>query len=82
MILGVKGSFFFKGYLYYIYLEKYFKSVYRWNNDSEPNTPFILPKTGQITDWNLKNQINVNDNNEIKNKLLKTKIYQKTLFIN
>ncbi len=64
--LGVKGSFFFKGYFIYNLPRKYFKSVYRWNNDSEPNTPFILPKTGQITDWNLKNQINVNDNNEIK----------------
>ncbi len=44
----------------------YFKSVYRWNNDGEPNTPFILPKTGQITDWNLKQQNNINCNDEIK----------------
>ncbi|WP_310622648.1 hypothetical protein [Spiroplasma citri] len=45
----------------------YFKSVYRWNNDSEPNTPFISPKTGQITDWNLKQQSKVkNKDNEIK----------------
>ncbi|RUO85884.1 hypothetical protein D9R21_06235, partial [Spiroplasma endosymbiont of Megaselia nigra] len=42
----------------------YFKFLYRWNNNSEPNTPFISPKTGQITDWNLKNQNNIN--NEIK----------------
>ncbi|AXF96284.1 DUF3688 family protein [Spiroplasma phoeniceum] len=44
----------------------YIKSVYRWNNDSEPNTPIIDPKTGQITDWNLKNQNNINKNDEIK----------------
>nr|CAK99147.1 hypothetical protein with plectrovirus orf 1 domain n-terminal truncated [Spiroplasma citri] len=45
----------------------YIKSVYRWNNDSEPNTPFISPKTGQITDWNLKQQSKVkNKDNEIK----------------
>ncbi|QED24548.1 hypothetical protein [Spiroplasma citri] len=45
----------------------YFKSVYRWNNNSEPNTPFISPKTGQITDWNLKQQSKVkNKDNEIK----------------
>ncbi|WP_353487268.1 lipoprotein, partial [Spiroplasma phoeniceum] len=43
-----------------------FKSVYRWNNESEPNTPFISPKTGQITDWNLKQQNNFNTNDEIK----------------
>ncbi|MFJ1521937.1 hypothetical protein [Spiroplasma sp. ald] len=44
----------------------YFKSVYRWNDNSEPNTPFISPKTGQITDWNLKQQTNINNDNEIK----------------
>ncbi|APE74297.1 DUF3688 family protein [Spiroplasma citri] len=46
----------------------YFKAVYRWNNNSEPNTPIIDPKTGQITNWNLKQQININNNkdNEIK----------------
>ncbi|WP_253301048.1 hypothetical protein, partial [Spiroplasma endosymbiont of Phyllotreta cruciferae] len=46
----------------------YFKSVYRWNNDSEPNTPIISPQTGQITDWNLKNKVNIinKNNNEIK----------------
>ncbi|WP_400249509.1 hypothetical protein, partial [Spiroplasma sp. ald] len=35
-------------------------------NNSEPNTPFIFPKTGKITDWNLKNQNNINKNDEIK----------------
>ncbi len=44
----------------------YFKSVYRWNNDIAPNTPFISPKTGQITDLNLKQQNNINNNDEIK----------------
>ncbi|WP_310612893.1 hypothetical protein [Spiroplasma citri] len=46
----------------------YFKAVYRWNNNSEPNTPIIDPKTGQITNWNLKQQSKVNNNkdNEIK----------------
>ncbi len=44
----------------------YFKSVYCWNNDSAPNTPFISPKTGQITDLNLKQQNNINNNDEIK----------------
>ncbi|WP_419334470.1 hypothetical protein [Spiroplasma endosymbiont of Sarcophaga variegata] len=42
------------------------KAVYHWNNDSEPNTPFISPKTGQITDWNLKQQNNINNDDEIK----------------
>ncbi|WP_374697008.1 hypothetical protein [Spiroplasma endosymbiont of Polydrusus formosus] len=47
--------------------DDYFKSVYLWNNDSEPNTPFISPKIEQIIDWNLKNQNNINnDDNEIK----------------
>ncbi|MFW4371105.1 MAG: hypothetical protein EHV01_004075 [Spiroplasma sp. hy2] len=54
----------------------YFKAVYRWNNDSEPNKPFIDPKTGEITNWNLKNESNSNTNNK------KTKIFQKTIFIN
>ncbi|UZQ30628.1 MAG: hypothetical protein OHM56_03605 [Spiroplasma phoeniceum] len=59
-----------------------FKSVYCWNNDSKPNTPFILPKTGQITDWNLKNQRNIeNNDNKIKvsiinNDISENKIYQ------
>ncbi|RUO85861.1 DUF3688 domain-containing protein, partial [Spiroplasma endosymbiont of Megaselia nigra] len=44
----------------------HFKSVYRWINDSKPNIPVIDSKTGQITDWNLKNQNNINNNNEIK----------------
>nr|CAK98943.1 hypothetical protein with plectrovirus orf 1 domain [Spiroplasma citri] len=44
----------------------YFKAVYRWNNDSEPNTPFISPKTGQITDWNLKQQNNIKIIDKIK----------------
>ncbi|WP_338991875.1 hypothetical protein [Spiroplasma endosymbiont of Seladonia tumulorum] len=34
--------------------DNYFKFVYCWNDDKEPNTPFISPKTGQIIDWNLK----------------------------
>ncbi|RUO85688.1 hypothetical protein, partial [Spiroplasma endosymbiont of Megaselia nigra] len=33
---------------------------------NEPNTPFISPKTGQITDWNLKQQNNINNDDEIK----------------
>ncbi|RUO85690.1 DUF3688 family protein, partial [Spiroplasma endosymbiont of Megaselia nigra] len=44
----------------------FLKSVYRWNNDSEPNTPIIDSKTGQITDWNLKQQNNINNDDEIK----------------
>ncbi|MBH8623359.1 hypothetical protein TS70_05820, partial [Spiroplasma sp. hyd1] len=45
----------------------FLKSVYCWNNDSKPNTPIIDPKTGQITDWNLKNQNNINNaDGEIK----------------
>ncbi|GAA6238305.1 MAG: hypothetical protein SPLM_04260, partial [Spiroplasma phoeniceum] len=60
----------------------YFKSVYRWNNDSEPNLPFISPKTGQITDWNLKNQNNINNNDDeikvtVKNKdISENPVYQ------
>ncbi len=57
--------------------------VYRWNKDSEPNTPFISPKTGQITDWNLKQQNNIKNNNDdeikvtIKNKdISENKVYQ------
>ncbi|WP_353487114.1 hypothetical protein, partial [Spiroplasma phoeniceum] len=53
-------------YYAWSFYPNYFKSVYRWNNESEPNTPFISPKTGQITDWNLKNQNNINNNDEIK----------------
>ncbi len=55
----------------------------RWNKDSEPNTPFISPKTGQITDWNLKQQNNIKNNNDdeikvtIKNKdISENKVYQ------
>ncbi|WP_338989708.1 hypothetical protein [Spiroplasma endosymbiont of Seladonia tumulorum] len=44
----------------------YFKFLYRWEGTGEPNTPFISPKTGQITDWNLKQQNNINSNDEIK----------------
>ncbi|RUO86030.1 hypothetical protein [Spiroplasma endosymbiont of Megaselia nigra] len=44
----------------------YFKAVYRWNNNSGPNTPIIDPITGQIIDWNLKQQNNNNENDEIK----------------
>ncbi|RUO86159.1 hypothetical protein D9R21_04720, partial [Spiroplasma endosymbiont of Megaselia nigra] len=62
--------------------DSYFK-VYRWDGTNEPNTPFISPKTGQITDWNLKQQRNVNNNknNEItvtlKNKnISENPIYQ------
>ncbi|WP_338954653.1 hypothetical protein [Spiroplasma endosymbiont of Polydrusus cervinus] len=39
--------------------QEYFKSLYRWNNDSEPNTPFISPKTGRITELNLKEKNNI-----------------------
>ncbi|WP_338956468.1 hypothetical protein [Spiroplasma endosymbiont of Polydrusus cervinus] len=43
------------------------KSVYRWDGDGEPNTPEIDFKTVKITDWNLKNQNNIiNNNDEIK----------------
>ncbi|WP_348734825.1 hypothetical protein [Spiroplasma endosymbiont of Ammophila pubescens] len=49
--------------------ENYIKSVYRWNAIDEPNTPFISPKTGQITDWNLKQQLNVNNNKDNKIKV-------------
>ncbi len=44
----------------------YFKAVYRWNNDNKLNVPFISPKTGQIIDLNLKQQNNINNNNEVK----------------
>nr|CAK99138.1 hypothetical protein with plectrovirus orf 1 domain [Spiroplasma citri] len=45
----------------------YFKFLYRWDGANEPNTPFISPKTGQITDWNLKQQSKAkNKDNEIK----------------
>ncbi len=53
-------------YFAWSFYPNYFKSVYRWNNDSEPNTPIIDSKTGQITDWNLKNQNNINNDDEIK----------------
>ncbi|RUP74901.1 hypothetical protein D6D54_09295, partial [Spiroplasma poulsonii] len=32
----------------------------------EPNTPFISPKTGKIIDWNLKQQNNINNNDNSK----------------
>ncbi|MBW3059572.1 MAG: hypothetical protein CXB60_11230 [Spiroplasma poulsonii] len=59
----------------------YFKAVYRWNNDSEPNKPFINPKTGEITNWNLKNESSSNTNNKnkvtVKNKdISENYIYQ------
>ncbi len=44
----------------------YFKFVYRWNVFGEPNKPFINPKTGQITDLNLKQQNNINNDDKIK----------------
>ncbi|AXF95050.1 hypothetical protein SDAV_0034 [Spiroplasma phoeniceum P40] len=46
----------------------YFKFVYHWEIKGQPNTIIIDPKTGQIIDWNLKQQTNVNNNkdNEIK----------------
>ncbi|KAF0851803.1 hypothetical protein [Spiroplasma poulsonii] len=44
-----------------------FKTIYRWNGIDEPLKPQINPNTGQITDWNLKQQNNINnDDNEIK----------------
>ncbi|WP_338990828.1 hypothetical protein [Spiroplasma endosymbiont of Seladonia tumulorum] len=45
-----------------------FKAVYRWNGGGEPLKPLIDSSTGKIIDWNLKQQINVNNNkdNEIK----------------
>ncbi|WFG99073.1 lipoprotein [Spiroplasma citri] len=59
----------------------YFKGVYLWNNDSKPNKRFISPKTGQITDWNLKQQNNIKIIDKIKvtakNKdISENKIYQ------
>ncbi|RUO85931.1 DUF3688 family protein, partial [Spiroplasma endosymbiont of Megaselia nigra] len=53
-------------YFAWSFYPNYFKSVYRWNNNSEPNTPIIDEKNGQITDWNLKNQNTINNNDEIK----------------
>ncbi len=44
----------------------YFKAIYRWDGINEPNTPFISPKTGQITDWNLKQQNNIKNDDQIK----------------
>ncbi|WP_338991824.1 hypothetical protein [Spiroplasma endosymbiont of Seladonia tumulorum] len=49
--------------------DNYFKSVYCWNSVDEPNKPFIDPKTGQITDWNLKQQRNVNNKKDNKIKV-------------
>ncbi len=45
-----------------------FKTVYRWNSEGEPLKPLIDSSTGQIIEWNLKQQTNVNNNkdNEIK----------------
>ncbi|WP_338989626.1 hypothetical protein [Spiroplasma endosymbiont of Seladonia tumulorum] len=70
-------------YFAWSFYPNYFKSVYRWNNDIEPNLPFISFKTGQITDWNLKQQVNINNNknNEIKvnvknNDISENPIYQ------
>ncbi|GAA6238942.1 MAG: hypothetical protein SPLM_10590 [Spiroplasma phoeniceum] len=64
------------------YSDTYFK-VYRWYGTNEPNTPFISPKTGQITDWNLKQQVNINNNKDnkikinVKNKdISENKVYQ------
>ncbi|QIA67759.1 DUF3688 domain-containing protein [Spiroplasma citri] len=59
----------------------YFKAVYRWNVVGEPNTPIIDLQTGQITDWNLKQQsiIKNNKNNNVifKNKdISENHIYQ------
>ncbi len=60
----------------------YFKSVYRWNSHNEPNLPIIDLKTGQITDWNLKNKNNINNNDDkikvaVKNKdISENPIYQ------
>ncbi|RUO86188.1 hypothetical protein [Spiroplasma endosymbiont of Megaselia nigra] len=73
----------FKSWYWRLVNKEKIKAVYRWNNDSEPDTPIIDPKTGQITNWNLKleNNINSNDNNEIKvtvkNKdISENKVYQ------
>ncbi|WP_338989960.1 hypothetical protein [Spiroplasma endosymbiont of Seladonia tumulorum] len=57
----------------------YFKSVYHWNNNSEPNAPIIDKKTGQITNWNLKKQNNNNDEIKVtvKNKdISENSVYQ------
>ncbi len=35
-------------YFAWSFYPNYFKSVYHWNNDSEPNILIIDPKTGQI----------------------------------
>ncbi|RUO86553.1 hypothetical protein [Spiroplasma endosymbiont of Megaselia nigra] len=57
----------------------YFKSVYRWNYDDEPNIPIIDTKNGKITDWNLKQQNNIDNDNKVivKNKdISENKVYQ------
>ncbi len=47
-------------------MSNYFKLVYRWDGNGEQNTPIINPKTGQITNLNLKNQNIINNIDEIK----------------
>ncbi|RUO85840.1 hypothetical protein [Spiroplasma endosymbiont of Megaselia nigra] len=62
--------------------ENYIKSVYRWDTIDEPQIPEIEPETGSIIKWNLKNQNNINNNDdEIKvtvknNEISENYIYQ------
>ncbi|WP_348735715.1 hypothetical protein [Spiroplasma endosymbiont of Ammophila pubescens] len=58
----------------------YFKSVYHWEIQGQPNTPIIDPQTGQITDWNLKQQNNNNKNDEIKVTVKNTDISENPIY--
>ncbi len=61
--------------------DDYFKSFYLWNSVGEPNKPFIDPKNIQITDLNLKQQINVNNkDNKIKVTVKNKDISENTIY--
>ncbi|MFJ1522144.1 hypothetical protein [Spiroplasma sp. ald] len=61
--------------------------VYRWDGNGEPNLPEI-DKNGNITNWNLKQQNNINNDDEIKvtiknNDISENHVYQlETNFFN
>ncbi|WFG98434.1 hypothetical protein M1770_00230 [Spiroplasma citri] len=60
----------------------YFKFVYHWEIQGQPNTPIIDPKTGQITDWNLKQQSKVkNKDNEIKVTVKRQDISENSIYL-
>ncbi|RUO85874.1 hypothetical protein D9R21_06285, partial [Spiroplasma endosymbiont of Megaselia nigra] len=66
---GIDLAIFLKNSLRYRWLldKNYFKAVYRWESINVPSSiPKINPETGQITDWNLKQQNNINSNGDIK----------------